>query len=59
MEEAHSDCPPFMLSFQIFNNNVQNYLVDSGVIANAMSLSIAKKINARWSETSTQIIQLD
>ena len=34
-------------------------MVDSGAKANLMPLSIAHKINARWSETSTRIIQLD
>lgn len=46
MEEANSIFPPFLLSFQIFNCNVHNYLVDSGVSVNIMPLSISKKINA-------------
>jgi len=59
MKESNSSCPPFLLSFDVFNCNVHNCLVDSGVEANIMPLSIAKKINAQWSKTSTQIIQLD
>lgn len=59
MEDANSSCPPFLLSFEVFNYNVHNYLVDFGVVANVMSISIAKKINAQWSKTSTRIIQLD
>lgn len=59
MEEEHSSCLAFLLSFEIFNCNVHNCLVDSGMIANIMPLSIAKKINAQWSKTSVQIIELD
>lgn len=59
MEEENSSCPPLHLSFETFNHNVHNCLVDSSAVANIMPLSIAKKINAQWNETSTQIIQLD
>jgi len=59
MEDANFVCPPFLLSFEIFNCNVHSCLVDSGASANVMPLSIAKRINAQWSKTSTQIIQLD
>jgi len=46
-------------SFEIFNCNIHNCLVDSGALANIMLLSIAKKINAQWSKTSMNIIQLN
>lgn len=46
MEEVNSLCPPFLLSFEIFNFNVHNFLVDSGASVNVMPLFIAKKINA-------------
>jgi len=46
MEEENSSFPPFLLSFEVFNCNVHNYLVDCGMAGNVMSLSIAKKINA-------------
>ena len=36
---------PFLLSFEIFNHNVHNCLVDSGAFSNVMPLSICKKIN--------------
>ena len=35
----------FLLSFEIFNHNVHNCLVDSGVSSNVMSLSVCKNIN--------------
>lgn len=59
MEETSSVCPPFLLSFEIFNCNVHNCLVDFSTAYNVMPLSIAKKVNAQWSETSMWIIQLN
>ena len=59
MEEENSGCPPFLLSFEVFNYNVHNYLADSSATSNVMLLSISRKITAQWSETSTRIIQLD
>lgn len=58
MEETHLGYPPFLLSFEFFNYNVHNCPVDSGLIANVMLLSIAKKTNAWWSETFARIIQI-
>ena len=58
MEEANSLSPPFLLSFEIFNLSVHNYLVDFGAIVNVMPLSIAKQINVKCS-TIEKIIQLD
>ena len=37
--------PPFLLTFEIFNHNVHNYLVDSRASVNVMPLSVCKKIN--------------
>ena len=50
---------PFLLSFEIFNHNVHNCLVDSGASSNVMSLLICKKINAQPTQPHCQIIQLD
>ena len=36
--------PPFLLTFEIFNYNVHNCLVDSGPAVNVMPLSVCKKI---------------
>jgi len=58
MEETNSGCPPFLLSF-VLNYNFHNCFVDFGAATNVVPLSIAKKINAQWSETSTRIIQFD
>ena len=37
--------PPFLLTFEIFNHNVHNYLVDSGASVNVMLLLVCKMIN--------------
>lgn len=59
MEEENSGFPPFLLSFEFFNCNFHNCLVDYDVAVNVMPLSIANKINAQWSETFARNIQLD
>lgn len=51
--------PPFLLTFEIFNFNVHNYLVDFGASVKLMPLSVSKKINAKWDKIDVQIIQLD
>ena len=37
--------PTFLLTFEIFNFKVHNYLVDFGVSMNVMSLLVCKQIN--------------
>ena len=39
--------PPFLLTFEIFNHNVHNCLVDSRASVNVMPLSVCKKINGK------------
>ena len=51
--------PPFLLTFDILNINVQNSLVDSGASSNVMPYSICKKLNAQPKICKTNIIQLD
>ena len=52
-------CPPFLLTFENFNYNVHNCLVDYGASVNVMPLSIAKKTKVKWDKTNAQIIQLN
>lgn len=49
-------CHPFLLTFENFNYNVRNCLVDSSAYANVMPLSVAKKINVKWDKTDAHII---
>ena len=50
---------PFMLSFEIFNHNVHNILVDYGASSNVMPLSICIRINGQPISSPSRIIQLD
>ena len=43
--KSKSKHPPFLLTFEIFNHNVHNFLVDSGASVNVMPISVSKKIN--------------
>ena len=43
--KSKSKQPPFLLTFEIFNHNVHNCLVDSGASINVVPISVYKKIN--------------
>ena len=49
--------PTFLLTFDIFNYNVHNYLVDSRASVNFMPLSVCKKINGQPKPTTSQVLQ--
>ena len=51
--------PPFLLTFEIFNHNVHNCLVDSGASINVMPISICKKINGQPKPSTWRVVQLD
>src|SRR5713101_4756508 len=51
--------PPFLLTFEIFNHNVHNCLVDSGASINVMPISVCKKINGQFKPTTWRVVQLD
>jgi len=50
--------PPFLLTFEVFNNNLHNCLVDSGASSN-VPLSICKKLNVIHLKSDKHVIQLD
>ena len=50
---------PFLLTFEIFNHNVHNCVVDSGASVNIMPLSVCKKINGQPKISTWRVIQLD
>jgi hypothetical protein len=56
---TRKNVPPFLLTFEIFNRNVHNCMVDSGASSNVMPLSVCQKINAEVQPSSLKIIQLD
>jgi hypothetical protein len=51
--------PPFLLTFEIFNRNLHNYLEDSGASSNVMPLSVCKKLNVVPLKSDKHVIQLD
>jgi ribonuclease HI/transposase InsO family protein len=56
---TRKNVPPFLLTFEIFNRNVHNCMVDSGASSNVMPWSVCQKINAEVEPSSLKIIQLD
>jgi hypothetical protein len=57
--KSRSQTSPFLLTFEIFNRNVHNCLVDSGASSNVMPYSVCKKLNVEPQMSNTKIIQLD
>jgi hypothetical protein len=51
--------PPFLLTFEVFNINLHNCLVDSGASSNVMPLPICKSLNACPLKRDKHVIQLD
>ena len=56
---THKNVPPFLLTFEIFNRNVHNCMVDSGASSNMIPLSVCQKINVEVQPSNIKIIQLD
>ena len=57
--KSRSQTPQFLLTFDIFNRNDHNCLVDSRASSNVMPHSICKKLNVEAQFWKTKIIQLD
>jgi hypothetical protein len=51
--------PPFLFTFEFFNRNLHNCLVDSGASSNVMPFSICKKLNVVPLKRDKHVIQLD
>ena len=58
-EKSCSHTPLFLLTFEIYNMNAHNFLVDSWASFNVMPYSICRKLNVEPKKTTTQIVQLD
>ena len=48
--------PPFLLTFEIFNRNVHNCMIDSGESSNAILMYVCINLNATWESCPTQIV---
>ena len=57
--KSRSRTPPFLLTFEIFNQNVHGYLVDSGASSNVMPYLVCKNINVEPRICKTKIRELD
>ena len=51
--------PPFLLTFEVFNYNVHNCLVDLGASINVMPISVCKEINGQPKPSTWRVVQLD
>ena len=49
---------PFLLTFEIFNNNVHNCIVDSRTSSNVIPYSVCQKLNIEPKKSNIQIVQL-
>lgn len=54
--DANTFFPQFLLTFEIFNYNVHNYLIDYGGSLKIIPLNVAKKNYAKWDKIDAQII---
>ena len=57
--KARFKTPPFLLTFEILNHKVNNYLVDSRSVVKVIPFSVCKKINGQPKPTTWQVTQLD
>ena len=58
-KKSRSHTSLFLLTFEIFNLNVHNYIVDSGASSNVIPYLVCKKLNAEPHMSNTNIIQLN
>jgi hypothetical protein len=56
---TRKNVPLFLLTFEIFNRNVHNCMVDSGASSNVMPWFVFQKINVKVEPSTLKIIQLD
>ena len=54
-KNSKSTTPPFLLTFEIYNRNVHNCMVDSGASSNAMTLFVCRRMNAKYNPSETQL----
>ena len=57
--KSKSMTPLYLITFEIFNINVHNFLVDSGASSTVMPYAVAKRLHAIPEKIGTRIMQLD
>jgi hypothetical protein len=58
-KRSRSTTPPFMVTFEIFNRNVHNCMMDFGASSNVIPFKVCEKLNVKPEQSDIQIIQLD
>eukprot|EP00253_Pinus_taeda_P026383 PITA_26383 len=58
-DRSNSHTPPFLLTYEIYNRNLYNYLIDSGASSNIMPTSVCSKLNIKPQKSVIHIVQLD
>ena len=53
---SRSHTPPFLLTYEVFNKNLNNYLVDSGASSNILPKSICAKLNIQPQKSVVRIV---
>jgi len=58
-DRSNSHTPPFLLTYEIYNRNLHNCLIDSGASSNIMPASVCSKLNIEPQKSAIHIVQLD
>jgi hypothetical protein len=58
-QRSRSTTSPFLITFEIFNRNVLNCMVDLGSLSNVMPLKACENINVKLEASNIQIFKLD
>jgi len=58
-DRSNSHTPPFLLTYEIYNKNLHNCLIDSGASSNIMPASVCSKLNIEPQKSAIHIVQLD
>ena len=58
-DRSNSHTPPFLLTYEIYNRNLHNCLIDSGASSNIMLASVCSKLNIEPQKSAIHIVQLD
>jgi hypothetical protein len=58
-DRSSSHTPPFLLTYEIYNRNLHNCLIDSGASSNIMPASVCSKLNIEPQKSAIHIVQLD
>jgi len=55
-EKSNSQTPPFLLTYEMYNKNLHNCLIDSGASSNIMPTSVCAKLNIEPPKSAVHIV---